>query len=183
MTNPAFGVWIFAALGRICHDPVRMVNAVEVLNIAALTGFALFAFLRVRPEWQVPWMLGIGLQAVNPLAILLSRKIWTQCVLPPFCLVTMISFSFQTNLLGALSWGLLGTMLGQIHLSGFFFQLALVLWALLLDLKPGSARRTIPGWPGPLAPLSRRFRSILGSGPSSDRPHKTKCLRLRSLVP
>jgi hypothetical protein len=33
-------------------------------------------------------------------------------------------------------------MLGQIHLSGFFFQLALVLWALLLDLKPGSGRHT-----------------------------------------
>jgi hypothetical protein len=140
--NPAFGLWIFAALGKACHDPVTMVHAIEVMNIAALIGFATIAVRRVRPDMHDPWLLGVALQAVNPLAILLSRKIWAQCVLPPFCLATFVAYGIRESTLGAFAWGLFGTLLGQIHLSGFFFQAALAIWALLLDLTSKAERRT-----------------------------------------
>ena len=36
---------------------------------------------------------------------------------------------------GAFAWGLLGTLLGQIHLSGFFYNAGLALWVWLFDRR------------------------------------------------
>ena len=154
-------------LGRICHDPVRMVNAVEVLNIAALIGFASLHCGVGRMAGS--WMLGIGLQAVNR---------WPSCFpgrSGPSASAAVLSGHYDivqlwNKPLGSLVWGLLGTCLGRSTLA-VSSSSSPGLWALLLDLKPGSADARI-GWPGPLAPLSRRFRSILGSGPSSIGPTK-----------
>ena len=88
----------------------------------------------VRPEPgpradRLPWVWGVILLCVNPVSVVASRKIWLQNILAPFAMMTLFAFAARKSRAGAALWGLIGTLLGQIHMSGFFFQAALVAWA------------------------------------------------------
>jgi hypothetical protein len=128
--NPGMSLWFFSLLALWLHDPVEMTAAVAVLNLLGIAGCVWFALTRVAPADRSPWLLGVVILCVNPLAVMSSRKLWAQDVLMPCSVIVMFAFAARRTRWGAFAWGLSGTLLGQIHLSGFFFQAALVSWAL-----------------------------------------------------
>jgi hypothetical protein len=117
---PGFSVWIFVAIGRIVHTPTSMARVVAMLNILALVGFAgaVRAYLPARE--REPWIWGLALESVSPFAIRLSRKIWPPSTLTPFLLILWISHRHRQSRWGAFAWGLVGALIGQVHLSGWF---------------------------------------------------------------
>jgi hypothetical protein len=135
--NPGLSVWVFVPLARIAHDPVVMVQLVQVVNVLALLGFVVLGVRRVVPEqMRRLWFAGIALQAVNPMAVLLSRKIWAQSLVPAFALVMLTGHAFRRSRVGAFVWGLVGVLAGQVHMSGFFLQAALAAWTALAERRP-----------------------------------------------
>lgn len=135
--NAGLSLWVFMAIGAVLpvDNPVALARGVEVINIAAIVFLALFARIGVdRPERE-PWLWSAALVAVNPLAVLFSRKIWPQDILPLFTVAMLAVWWHRGRWWGAFAWGLVGALLGQIHLSGFFFAAAFVAASLLFDRR------------------------------------------------
>ena len=125
--NPGFSIWPFALMARFTEDPVAMVQWIQWSNVIALWAF-FWLFTRAVPtEERGAWLWGLALFAVSPFAIIFSRKLWAQNVLPFFCAVVLWGHFYRRTRLGAFAWGLAGALLGQIHMSGFFFAFALAL--------------------------------------------------------
>lgn len=163
--NPGLSVWIFVPLARVAGNPVALAQLVQLVNVAALLGFAIFGASRAftRPARQL-WFAGLALMSVNPIAIVLARKIWAQSLLPVFSVAMLAAHAGRSSWTGAFIWGFVGALAGQIHMSGFFLQAALVLFT-LISLPPkggshnlaqqtrwsawavGSAVGAIPLWP------------------------------------
>jgi hypothetical protein len=135
LRNPGMSVWLFVGLARVsgADDPVSLTRAVIVLNVLALFALALFVLRFVHRAEREPWWWTLALASVNPMAIQLQRKIWAQSALPMLSVVTLVGWWNRSRAWGAFLWGALGTLLGQIHMSGFFFFGGFTLWALLFD--------------------------------------------------
>ncbi len=135
--NPGMSVWVFLLLSKLfmVKDPTGLARSVQVLNIFAIGLLILFAFRVVPKEEREPWLWAAALVSVNPLAVLLHRKIWPPSVLPVVTLLTLWGWWFRDRRWGALLWGLVGVSLGQIHISGFFFTAGLFAWAMVFDRK------------------------------------------------
>jgi hypothetical protein len=118
-------VWPFVLFARLSTSPIGMVQWVQWLNVVALWGFGAFALFRAPPHNRRTWLWGIALFAVSPLPILFSRKIWIPDLLPLFGMSILWAHSYRRHWLGAFAWGLLGALIGQVHLSGFFFAFAM----------------------------------------------------------
>ena len=133
--NPGLSVWIFVAIGRMATTPTSMARAVALLNIVGLLGFAaaVRAYLPVRE--REPWIWGLALQAVSPFAIRLSRKIWPPSTLTPFLLLLWISHQHRQVRWGAFAWGLVGALIGQVHLSGWFVAVGLVVGTVVAECR------------------------------------------------
>jgi hypothetical protein len=131
----ATSLWIFVGLGKLFSigTPPGLARAVQVINVGALVGMALFAAGLADSSERKTWLWGTALAAVNPLGVLLQRKIWIQSILPPFCLVALAGWWRRDRRVGAFAWGAGGALLGQIHLSGFFFAAALLGWTVLFQ--------------------------------------------------
>jgi hypothetical protein len=146
ISNPPLSVWIFVPLVRMAGDPVALAQIVQVVNVLALLGFAFLGTLAAVPEpMRRSWFAGLALQAVNPLAVTLSRKIWAQCLLPAFALAIFSGHAFRTSRAGAFVWGLCGMLAGQVHMSGFFLQAVLTIWTWLAERPLGDSQRA--RWP------------------------------------
>ena len=127
--NPGMSLWVFIPLA-FSPDPLHMVRWVMALNAGAIVAFAGFVLRHIPQKHQLTWLWGLAIASVNPMAILFSRKIWAQNILPPFCFLLFLGHQFRHRIWGAAMWGLVGTIVGQIHMSGFFFQPILVGWTL-----------------------------------------------------
>ncbi len=135
--NPGLSVWAFVALGQVVdlEGPADLARVVQWLNVLALFGLVLFAW-RVAPAGEREiWLWATALVAVNPLAVLSHRKIWPPCLFPPLVLLFLFCWWHRQRRWPALGWGLLGALLGQIHIPGFFFAGGFVLWAGLFDRR------------------------------------------------
>jgi hypothetical protein len=131
-------IWIFFLLAKVfgTQSPPDLGRAVQIVNTVALILLAVFALRLVpRPERE-PWLWATALGAVNPLAVLFQRKIWSPSVFPFFTLIYLVGWWYRHDRWGALLWGFTGACLGQIHMTGFFFFAAFVVLALLLDKRP-----------------------------------------------
>jgi len=137
--NPGLSVWIFVPLARVAGDPVVLAQIVQFGNVAALLGFAIFGGSRAftAPVRQL-WFAGLALMSVNPLAIVLARKIWAQSLLPVFSVAMFAAHAGRSSWGGAFVWGLVGVLTGQIHMSGFFLQAALAAWTWLSERRSGA---------------------------------------------
>jgi len=142
--NPGMSVWVFLGLSRLlsADEPVRLALGVVLLNLAALVLGLVYAIRRVPAEEREPWLWAIGLVALNPLAVIYSRKIWVCSPLPFFSMLFLFAWSRRENRAGAFFWGLVGACLGQIHMSGFFYAFAFAAW----DLFLGSYREKKTRW-------------------------------------
>ncbi|MBR8832921.1 MAG: hypothetical protein DSM106950_02470 [Stigonema ocellatum SAG 48.90 = DSM 106950] len=74
--NPGMTVWWFAMIANFAHDPISMVRWVQSLNILTIWLFFFFVIWQIAPEERKPWLWGLAIASVNPLAVVLSRKIW-----------------------------------------------------------------------------------------------------------
>ena len=145
--NPGLSVWIFVPLARAAGDPVRLAQFVQLINVLALVGLALLGVSRALPEAsRHVWFAGLALMSVNPLAVVLARKIWAQSLLPLFAAATFAAHASRFSFVGAFTWGLAGTLAGQVHMSGFFLQAALALWTWLSEPSATSPRTRWSGW-------------------------------------
>jgi hypothetical protein len=137
LPNPGMGIWVYSLMARVAHltTPIQLVRGVMVLNIIALVALTAFA-LRVVPSRQrEPWLWATALVAVNPLAVLFSRKLWIQSVLPPFVVAMLWAWWHRGQRWAAFAWGLVGAGLGQVHMSGFFFAGGFAAWTALFDRR------------------------------------------------
>jgi hypothetical protein len=118
--NPGLSVWIFVPIGRIAVTPTAMARVIVSLNMIGLCGFAVAVRAYLPPQERAPWLWGLALQAVSPYAIRLSRKIWPPSILTPLLLLLWISHRHRRSRWGAVAWGMIGALIGQVHLSGWF---------------------------------------------------------------
>ncbi len=123
--NPGLSMWLFIALASMWPDPVQVVQVVQWVNIGAIGLFTAFILKAVPKHEQMVWLWGMAIVSVNPLAILFSRAIWAQDLLPLFCGFALFGHWYRQKAWGGFLWGLVGGWLGQIHMSGLFWQAAL----------------------------------------------------------
>ena len=135
--NPGLSAWVFTALAAVSRatTPVALARAVQLTNGLALALAALFAWTCVRRDEREPWLWGIGLGAVNPMAVVFARKIWQQSLLPIFTLTALVGWWHRDRRWGACLWGVVGACMGQVHVSGFFLTGGFALWAALFDRR------------------------------------------------
>jgi len=128
-------VWVFVLLGLAGHTatPEGLTRAVAIL---AIVGHA--AILAI-PRWIVDdeedrtaWTWAFALTMTNPILVFLERKIWAQSVLPLFDVVLICAFMLRRTRTGSFVWGLVGALVGQIHMAGFFFAFPLAVFTKLL---------------------------------------------------
>lgn len=158
LRNPGMSVWVFVALGRIAGaDPIPIARACIALNVAALVGLLVFALRALPDPHREIWAWSAALLCVNPISVLQDRRIWAQSILPIFTLTLIVGWWYRRRSWGAAVWGVLGAILGQIHMSGFFFAAALAGWTAV------SERRAPP--PEPTRWLAWLGGSVVGALP------------------
>jgi hypothetical protein len=137
LPNPGMSFWVFLALSSILpiNDPLALARAVQLMNVVAILLLTIFALKGVERSEREPWLWSVALVSVNPLAVLFSRKIWAQDTLPVFTVGMLVGWWYRHRGWGAFLWGLIGALLGQIHLGGFFFSAAFVGCTLLFDRR------------------------------------------------
>jgi hypothetical protein len=164
LRNPGMSVWLFVALARVLRvtTPTGLALAVMALNVVALVLLFAFALGAMRGREREAWLWAVALAAVNPLAVVIQRKIWAQSVLPLFALVFWIGWWRRERWGRAFAWGLVGALLGQVHMSGLFFAAGVAGWEWLAGPRaPGGTGSSFvrPRWAAWLA------GSLLGALP------------------
>ncbi len=135
IVNPGLSVWVFAGLSLVSNSPVAMAAWVAILNILALIFFLILVMLRLPEDEKANWLWAIAFTAISVLPILFSRKIWAQCLLPPFAFLVLLGHFYRHKIWGALTFGFFGALIGQLHMSGFFFSAGLGLFTLISDIR------------------------------------------------
>ncbi len=135
IVNPGLGMGIFSALSYLIHTPTGMASAVQWINVISILCFLLFITIKIEKDQRDIWLWGLALAAVSPLAVLFSRKIWAQDMLPFFCFVIIWSNANRNKGWGAFLWGLFGALVGQIHMSGFFYAAGLFIFTVVYDYR------------------------------------------------
>ena len=131
--NPGLSVWAFVGLARVtgAETPVGLDRAVQGLNVLALVLLLGMAWRRKDARERAAWLWAFAFVAVSPIEVIYERKIWAQSILPFFCLLFLGLRGRRARAGGAFGWGLVGAVLGQIHMSGFFYAAATALWTAL----------------------------------------------------
>jgi hypothetical protein len=126
LINPKISIWVFIALGKITRacSPIELARAVQCTNILAMALLILFIARCVPIEEQEYWWWGAALVFVNPFDVLLHRKIWAPSIFPIFSLAMLTAWWFRRKWTGAFFCGLIGTILGQIDMGGWFLTAA-----------------------------------------------------------
>jgi hypothetical protein len=146
--NPGMSVWVFVVLGRTLHvtTPVGLGLVVMGLNVAALVLLFGFAMRVVDPSERERWLWALALVAVSPLAVLLERKIWAPSIFPAFALAFWAGWWGRDRRAGAFIWGLVGALLGQVQMGGFFFAAGVAAWEALAARRRAGRRPQWGAW-------------------------------------
>lgn len=143
LRHPAFGIWLYLVPGLAfgLDSPVEVARITQIFAVLALGLLLWFALFRVKASERPFWLWTYAIACVNPLGLLLERKIWHPSLLP-FFVMLMISAWWvrERRWSGAFLWGLVGALIGQIHMGGFYFALTLIAWTFFLDKR----RKSIP---------------------------------------
>lgn len=114
LANPPFGFWILMLFSAWTKDPVHATQLVSILNALSLW----VALLWAQKDSQKLWTL--ALFSVSFFPVLFAKKLWIQCLLPPFLLILEWSSEKRKSLTQFVS-GFVLCLLGQVHMSGFLF--------------------------------------------------------------
>ncbi|MEO5971132.1 MAG: hypothetical protein ABIQ95_14480 [Bdellovibrionia bacterium] len=137
IVNPGMSIWVFAVLAKLfgIHQPTDLAHAVQAFALLGICLIIPFALKFVAESERRIWLWAYALALVNPFLILYQRKLWPEPFLPFFTMITIMGWWKKSSGWGCLVWGLVGALLGQIHLSGFFFSAALFLWTVAWNRK------------------------------------------------
>ena len=137
VVNPGMSVWVFAALAKVtgARTPTQLERALQLFALLGICLVLIPAFRYVEPYDREPWLWAFALALVNPITLLYQRKLWPEPFLPVFSVLTLMGWWKRKRKPGALTWGFVGALIGQIHMSGFFFAAGLVLWTFLFDRR------------------------------------------------
>jgi hypothetical protein len=137
LRHPGMSVWVFAVIARVfgATTPLTLDRAIITMNILGLALLYFFALKIVDKKETEIWLWAGALVAVNPMALLLERKIWATNVLPLFIMIYLIGWWRRDRYWGALIWAALGSVLAQLHMSGFFYCAAFAGWDLAFGGK------------------------------------------------
>ena len=130
--NPGMSVWPFVALSYVFGaDAFGLTQSVRVLSALALIAATAFAWWRLRGDDQRIWLAGVLLAAVNPMEIVLQRKLWAQSILPIFALLLLwLWMDRKRSWQHAAGLGAVAAVIAQVHPSGMFVVAALLAGAL-----------------------------------------------------
>ena len=130
--NPGMSVWPFVALSHVFGaDGFGLTQSVRVLNVFALAAAIAFGLWRLQQSDQQVWFAGVLLAAVNPIEVVLHRKLWAQSILPVLAvLVLWLWLDRKRSWRHAAGLGASAAVLMQIHPSGLFIAAALLAGAL-----------------------------------------------------
>jgi hypothetical protein len=144
--NPGMSVWAFVLLARAFDvtTPIGLARAVMAMNVAALALLFTFAMTLVDESERERWLWALSLVAVSPLAVLRERKIWAPSIFPALAVIFWAAFWRRDRRSGAFVWGLVGVLLGQIHMSGFFFAAGVVAWEALSSVAARDDAGAVP---------------------------------------
>jgi len=137
LPNAGMSLWIFIAISAFLPtvDPLTLSRAVQIINVIAIALLALFAQRGVPREEREAWLWSVALVAVNPLAVLFSRKLWPPEILPLVTLGLLLGWRYRSRSGGAFLAGFIGALLGQIQLTSFFLAGSFVACLLLFDRR------------------------------------------------
>jgi hypothetical protein len=152
--NPGMSVWVFLTLGSVCgvETPTELARVCQWTNVLAVIGLIAFTRFCVPREVRGIWFWACALVAVNPIAVLMQRKIWPPSVCPLLLLGVLVGVWYRNRRWGAGLWGLVVMVVAQISLAGLFLAAGLALWAGLWDRKGvrwrwWTAGSVLGGWP------------------------------------
>ena len=100
-----------------------------------MIALVLFAWRSVRTDEREPWYWAAALWAVNPVAVILERKIWPPSVLPLLVVAIIAAWWHRRGSIGSFLFALLSVLAAQVHLSVAFFAVALTIWSLADDRR------------------------------------------------
>lgn len=140
LPNPGMSIWVFVWLARIigAQDPTSLAQGLQFLSwigICLLIPFTLYFVRKDREEETPLWLWTFALAMVNPFAVYYQRKLWPEPFFPFFSMLFLMGWWRRNHKWGAFTWGLIGAILGQIHMSGFFYAGAFFLWTLWNEKK------------------------------------------------
>ena len=155
--NPGLSLWFFAALAWLFNPetPPQLARLVQWVNLGALFSFVAFARLVVPTPRRVLWLWAAALWAVNPVAVIYERKIWPPSALPILTVALIAVWWFRRRPVPAILWGVIGSLMAQLHLGAGLFAFALALWTAMTDWRQtrwlawvaGSALGAVPMLP------------------------------------
>ena len=134
--NPGLSLWAFVPLAWAADSPTGLARGVAGLSVVSILLWIGFAVCCVGPSERETWLWAAALVSVNPLAVLHHRKIWPPCLLPLLIVLFLICWWHRRRRLPAFGWGVLGALIGQIHLGAFFFTAGFALWSWLWQRRP-----------------------------------------------
>jgi 4-amino-4-deoxy-L-arabinose transferase-like glycosyltransferase len=137
LVNPGMSIWVFAVLAKLfgIHQPTELATAVQLFALLGMSLIIPFALKWVESSEKKQWLWAFCFGMVNPFLVVYQRKLWPEPFLPFFTLLTLAGWWNRKKAIGAFVWGAIGAVLGQIHMSGFFFAFALFLWTAVFDSK------------------------------------------------
>lgn len=141
--NPGLSVWYIISLGRLAENPVDRLRVIVVINIAAMFGLLLLIWRMIPASRREPWLWMLALFAVNPFTVRFSKRIWQQSVLPPWVLAFFLAHLKRGTRWGSFTWGLVGALIGQIHMSGFFLAFSILVGTIVSEIR---ARQVSTRW-------------------------------------
>jgi hypothetical protein len=130
--NPGMSVWPFVGFSHVFGaDGFGLTQSVRVLNVLALAAAVAFGLWRLQFIDRQMWFAGVLLAAVNPIEIVLHRKLWAQSTLPIVAvLVLWLWLDRRRSWRHAAALGASAALIMQIHPSGMFIVAALFAGAL-----------------------------------------------------
>jgi hypothetical protein len=138
LLNPGMSLWWHIGYCNLftVTTPLALAYLSPVLGVLALLLLWLFIEREVPAADRPAWLWAAALSSVSTLTISLQRIIWSQTILPIFSVLFIWSWWRRERTAPAFFWGLIGAIVGQIHMSGFFFAAAFVLGELWSHSKP-----------------------------------------------
>ncbi len=135
LAHPGMSLWTFILLGWLAgaKTPPVLGQAVHLFNLCAILGFVALARCAIPAGRREVWYWAAALWAVNPIAIILERKIWPPSILPPFFVLFLAAWLGRRRFVFAFGWGFMGALLGQVHTGAWFLTLGFLIWVLLDD--------------------------------------------------
>ncbi len=144
--NPGLIYWSYIILAKATNakTPLALNRSIRWLNIFVLLGFFIFIYMKFKKSEREQHLWAFAIMCVNPFQVLWDRKIWS--AIPIISLACLVGWWGLSKKSGAFLWGVMGALLGQVHMTGFFFSFALVAWTFCFERKSNIPRTKWMYW-------------------------------------